>query len=55
LAYPPEDAASLLRTLTFSISHPLLSDGRHSKPEQIVDIVLHGITRRPTAVEGQPC
>lgn len=45
LAYSPADAASLLRTLTFSISHPLMSDGRHSRPEQIVDLLLHGITR----------
>lgn len=48
LAYSPADAAHLLRTLTFSISHPLMSDGRHSRPEQIVQLLLHGITR------GQP-
>ena len=45
LAYPAADAANLLRTLTFAISHPLLSDQRHSDPKQIVAILLHGITR----------
>lgn len=45
LGYSPGDAANLLRTLTFAISHPLLSDQRHSDPEQIVSILLHGITR----------
>jgi AcrR family transcriptional regulator len=48
LAITPEDAAGLLRTLTFAISHPILSDGRHSEPKQVVDLLLHGITRRPT-------
>jgi AcrR family transcriptional regulator len=47
LAYEPPDAAGLVRTLTFSISHPILSDGRHSEPKQIVDILLHGITTHP--------
>jgi len=47
LAYEPEDAASLLRTLTFSINHPLLSDQRHTEPKQVVSILLHGISRRP--------
>ena len=55
LAYPPADAASLLRTLTFSISHPLLSDRRHSRPEQIVDILLHGIMRCPATAQGHSC
>jgi AcrR family transcriptional regulator len=46
LAHPPEDAASLLRTLTFSVTHPILSDGRHAEPSQIVDLLLHGISSR---------
>ncbi len=46
LAHSPEDAATLLRTLTFSTTHPILSDGRHSEPKQIVDLLLYGITDR---------
>jgi AcrR family transcriptional regulator len=61
LTYAPEDAASLLRTLTFSVNHPLLSDQRHTEPKQVVSILLHGIARRPdgplcTGVpEGRRC
>jgi AcrR family transcriptional regulator len=47
LAFSPDDAASLLRALTFSVSHPILSDQRHSEPEQIVDLLLNGISKRP--------
>jgi AcrR family transcriptional regulator len=47
LAYPVPDAASLLRTLTFAVTHPILSDQRHSEPKQVVDLLLHGILRRP--------
>jgi hypothetical protein len=55
LAYAPEDAANLLRTLTFAITHPILSDQRHSEPKEIVDIVLHGITTRPHAQGEHAC
>jgi len=55
LAYAPEDAANLLRTLTFAITHPILSDQRHSDPKEIVDIVLHGITTRPHAQGEHAC
>ena len=53
LAHPPEDAASLLRTLTFSVTHPILSDGRHSDPKQIVDFLLYGIRCREIAPTTQ--
>jgi AcrR family transcriptional regulator len=55
LAYSIEDAASLLRTLTFSMTHPILSDQRYSEPKQIVDILLFGITRRPHPKEAGSC
>jgi len=56
LAYEPDDAASLVRTLTFSFSHPILSDRRHRDPKQIVDIMLHGISRpHPPTFEANPC
>ena len=37
------EAASALRTITFSITHPILGDSRLAEPQQIVDLVLHGI------------
>jgi hypothetical protein len=41
------EAASALRTITFSITHPILGDQRLAQPQQIVDLVLYGIRRRP--------
>jgi AcrR family transcriptional regulator len=41
------EAASALRTITFSITHPMLGDPRLVEPQQIVDLVLHGICRHP--------
>jgi AcrR family transcriptional regulator len=41
------DAASALRTITFSITHPMLGDARLVEPQQIVDLVLYGICRQP--------
>ncbi|HET9873306.1 MAG TPA: TetR/AcrR family transcriptional regulator [Propionibacteriaceae bacterium] len=67
LTVDPDAAASLLRTLTFSATHPILSDQRHSSPEQIVGVLLHGIIKPsvccatsdrsdvPLSLEGFPC
>jgi AcrR family transcriptional regulator len=41
------EAASALRTITFSITHPMLGDPRLIEPDQIVDLVLYGICRQP--------
>ena len=41
------DAASALRTITFSITHPMLGDPRLIESQQIVDLVLYGICRQP--------
>ena len=41
------EAASALRTITFSTTHPILGDQRLAQPRQIVDLVLYGISRRP--------
>jgi AcrR family transcriptional regulator len=41
------EAASALRTITFSITHPILGDQRLAEPQQIVDLVLHGICQHP--------
>jgi AcrR family transcriptional regulator len=44
---PVEDVARLLRLLTFSGSHPLISDGHLLTAEQITSTVLDGVRRRP--------
>jgi len=44
LRFDPLDAASLIKTLTFAVGHPILSDHRHTDPKQIVDIALHGLS-----------
>ena len=41
----PTDAAKVLRTMTFALTHPVLGDPRLAEPFTIVDLVLHGITR----------
>jgi len=45
LAASPTELAQLVRLLTFSGSHPHLSDGRPLTPEQIVAVLLHGTLR----------
>jgi AcrR family transcriptional regulator len=43
LRLPPMQVADVIRLLTFSASHPLISDGRMLTAEQIADIVLDGV------------
>ena len=43
LRVPPAEAANALRAVTFALTHPIVSSGRHSRPQQIADLVLHGI------------
>jgi AcrR family transcriptional regulator len=43
LRIPPEEAANALRAMTFAMTHPIINNGRQPRPEQIVDLVLHGI------------
>jgi AcrR family transcriptional regulator len=43
---PPEEVVQILRLLTFSGSHPHISDQRMLSAEQIVEVVLHGTLRR---------
>lgn len=45
LRQSPESAAAALRTITFALSHPMLSEGDISTPVEITDLVLHGIYR----------
>jgi len=42
------EAASALRAITFSMTHHILGDQRLAEPQQIVDLVLHGICRHPS-------
>ena len=42
----PEEAAHLLRVLTFTGGHPLITHGRTLDPEEIVDVLLNGICER---------
>lgn len=45
LKVPPRELMHLLRLLTFSGSHPHISDDRPLTPEQIVDTILYGATK----------
>ena len=43
LRYPPEETARLLRLITFSATHPMISDGQPLTAEEIVDFALDGV------------
>jgi AcrR family transcriptional regulator len=49
------EAASALRAITFAVSHPIVGGGRLTEPRQIVELVLHGICRRPSGRERTSC
>lgn len=52
---PVEEVAQLLRLLTFSGSHPFISEGNLLTAEQIASTVLDGVRRRPdTPDHGGP-
>ncbi len=46
LRLPTTDAANALRTVTFALTHPILGNERYTDPEQIVDLLRHGIEER---------
>ena len=46
LTCSPGELVHLLRLLTFSGTHPHISDGRRLAPEQIVDSILNGVGKR---------
>ena len=53
---PVEEVARLLRLLTFAGSHPLITDGKLLTAEEIADVLLDGVLRRPQTVRpGEPC
>ena len=43
LRLPAADAANGLRTMTFALTHPILGNERYTAPEQIVDLIRHGV------------
>jgi AcrR family transcriptional regulator len=45
------EAASVLRAITFSMSHQVLGEQRLAEPHQIVDLVLYGICRQRSLYE----
>jgi AcrR family transcriptional regulator len=47
LRIPPAEAANALRAVTFALTHPIVGNDRHARPEEIVDLVLHGIGAEP--------
>ena len=42
---PVERVAELLRGMTFAASHPHLTDSKPLQPEEIVDVILHGVLK----------
>jgi AcrR family transcriptional regulator len=51
LRVSPGEAVTVLRGAVFALSHPLLGDEQLSRPDRIVDLVLHGVGK----TEGFPC
>ena len=45
LRVSPVEAVTVLRATVFALTHPLLGDERLSRPERIVDLVLHGVRK----------
>jgi AcrR family transcriptional regulator len=43
LRYSPEEVAHRMRLITFSATHPMISDGRPLTAEEIVDFALDGV------------
>ena len=57
LRYPVEEAATLVRLLTFAATHPAISDGQPMSAEQIADVLLYGIADQTlrAGAEERPC
>jgi AcrR family transcriptional regulator len=48
-------AASALRTITFSMTHPILGEPKLADPRRIVDLVLYGIVRLQPLQKRSSC
>ena len=53
LRYSPEQTAGLIRLFAFAASHPSITGDAPLPAEEIVDVLLHGITTTPS--EGPTC
>jgi len=53
LRCPVQDVVRVLRLLTISGSHPLISDDRILTPEEITDVLLRGTLRHPGCLDGR--
>ncbi len=49
LSVSPKEAADLLRSLTFAVTHPMLSVRPPYEPRRIVEVLLHGVAADVTA------
>ncbi|THG35603.1 TetR/AcrR family transcriptional regulator [Glaciibacter flavus] len=54
LRIPPQRAAALIRITTLSMTHPMISDGEAFTPEDIADLLLHGIANGSRPIIAQP-
>lgn len=55
LRVPPAQVARVLRLLTFSGSHPHITDQQLLTPEEIVGVVLDGVLLHPDRPTEDPC
>lgn len=53
LRVPPAQLMHMVRLLTFSGTHPHISDGHPLTAEEIVDTVLHGVLKTPSTTEDR--
>ena len=44
---PPMEVVRLLRLLTFAGSHPMITDGELLTADEITDVLLNGVSRKP--------
>jgi hypothetical protein len=47
------EAATIVRSVTFALSHPMLGDETLTDPQRAVDLILHGLAV-PSSAES-PC
>jgi AcrR family transcriptional regulator len=55
LRVSPLEAVTVLRANVFALTHPLLGDERLSRPDRIVDLVLHGVARHTPSNQETTC
>ena len=53
LRRPVPEAATIVRSVTFALSHPMLGDETLTDPQRTVDLILHGLAAQSSA--ESPC